>query len=188
MSDASTFPTSAAPVASVTLADYGRVGALIAIFVGFLVYLAGLADGPVAKPELILGPVFGLVGLLAFVWLLMVLVRNWATFRGLASPGYYLTYAGQQPQDWIERPARTFNNLLQLPTLFYVICALMLITGQLDRAQLAYAWTFVAMRAVHALVYIRWNPLPYRFATWLMSSVTLFVMWARFALQAWPGF
>ena len=75
---------------------------------------------------------------------------------------------------------------MQLPTLFYVVCTLMLVTGHVDRAQLAYAWLFVALRALHSVVYILWNPLPYRFTTWLMGSVALFLIWIRFALQAWP--
>jgi hypothetical protein len=129
-----------------------------------------------------------MVLVVALVGLLMVAIRNLATMRGQVSPRYYLAYSGPAPDDWIERPARTFDNLMQLPTLFYVVCLFILITGQLDRAQLAYAWLFVALRALHSLLYISWNPLPYRFATWVMGLVTLLVLWARFALQAWPGF
>jgi len=171
----------------VTWADYGRVGALLGAFIMLLVYLSRLSMQPVARPEQILGPVFAQVALVAFVWLLMAVVRNVATMRGLSSPQYYLTYSSDAPPDWIERPARTFNNLMQMPTLFYVICTLLLVTRQLDRAQLAYAWVFVALRALHACLYIGWNPLPYRFATWIMGCITLFVLWTRFALQLWPA-
>jgi hypothetical protein len=171
----------------VTLSDYRNVGLLFAAFGVLLAYIAKLAEPPAPDPNLLLGPVFALVALVLVVWLLMVVVRNVATIRGLAPPRYYEAYTGPVPEDWIERPARTFNNLMQVPTLFYVVCTLMLVTQHSDRAQLAYAWLFVALRALHAVVYIGWNPLPYRFATWIMASVTLFTLWTRFALQAWPG-
>lgn len=172
----------------VTLADYGKVGILFAAFIGLMVCVPSFASGPAARSTLILGPVFVMVLVVAVVALLMVTARNLATLRGQVAARYYLTYSGPEPADWIERPARAFNNLMQLPTLFYVVCTLMLVTEHIDRAQLAYAWVFVALRALHAVLYILWNPLPYRFGTWLMGLVTLLVLWTRFALTAWPGF
>jgi len=172
---------------TVTLAVYRNVGILFAAFIGLLVVVPSVASGPVAKPSLVLGPVFAMVLVVAVVALLMVTLRNLATLRGQVSAAYYLAYSGPAPKDWIERPARAFNNLMQLPVLFYVVCTLMLVTGQVDRAQLAYAWLFVGLRALHAVLYILWNPLPYRFGTWLMGLITLLVLWTRFALVAWPG-
>jgi hypothetical protein len=189
MSQSMTADSPAAATAAgvqVTWADYGRVSALLGVFTLLLVYLSGLAAEPAPRPEQLLGPVLAQVALIASVWLLMAVVRNVATMRGLASPEYYLRYASNAPADWIERPARTFNNLMQMPSLFYAVCAFMLITHRLDRAQLAYAWLFVALRLLHAVIYIGWNPLPYRFATWIMGCITLFVLWTRFALQIWP--
>jgi hypothetical protein len=177
-------------VPSVTLADYRNVGLLFVAFIALLCCVPQLVEGAGLPPDpaLLLGPVFAMVLVVAVVALLMVGSRNLATLRGQVEPRYYLTYSGQEPADWIERPARAFNNLLQLPTLLYVACTLMLITHHVDRAQLAYAWLFVALRALHAVVYIAWNPLPYRFGLWLMGLITLLVIWTRFALAAWPGF
>ena len=172
----------------ITLADYRNVGVILAVFAGLLVYFGRLADEPAPSPSLVLGPVFAMGLLVAIVWLWMVVYRNLATLRGETPSAYYVAYSGPAPADWIERPARAFNNLMQLPTLFYVVCVLMLLTQHIDRAQLAYAWLFVALRALHAIVYIAWNVVAYRFAIWLMGSLTLFILWLRFALQAWPGF
>lgn len=105
----------------ITLADYRNVGLLLAVFIGLLVYLGRLADEPAPKPSLVLGPVLAMGLLVAIVWLLMVVHRNLATLRGEAPDAYYVSYSGPVPADWIERPARAFNNLMQLPTLFYVV-------------------------------------------------------------------
>lgn len=184
----SSLPGAAAePGQEITFADYRNVGLLFAAFAGSLVYF-GRFGGESTRPNLVLGPVIAMASVVAVVWVLMVIFRNLATLRGETPSAYYVTYSGPTPADWIERPARAFNNLMQLPTLFYVVCVLMLVTAHFDRAQLAYAWIFVALRALHALVYIGWNVVAYRFATWVMSSITLLVLWLRFALEAWPGF
>jgi hypothetical protein len=46
---------------------------------------------------------------------------------------------------------------MQVPTLFYVVCLSMMVTGEIDHAQLLLAWIFVAARLLHAVVYIGWK-------------------------------
>ncbi len=173
--------TNATPT-KVPLTDYAVVGVILT---AFSVLLARLTDAPVpSAPERLIGPMVGLVALTALVWLAMALVRNTAILLGRASVRYYRDYAdANAPPEWIERPARTFNNLLQLPQLFYAICLLMMVTERVDSGQVALAWTFVAARAVHAVVYIAWNNVSYRFAAWIGASIALFTLWTRFALQ-----
>jgi len=42
---------------------------------------------------------------------------------------------------------------------------------------------FVLARCVHALVHIGFNYVPLRFTAFLAGSVTLAILWARFAAQ-----
>jgi hypothetical protein len=114
-------------------------------------------------------------------------VRNLAVFRGTVSARYYLDYVSEVPSEKLERPARTFNNLLQVPMLFYAACALMMATGNVDAAQVTIAWLYVALRVLHAVVYIAFNRLAYRFSLFAASCIALGVLWTRFALQSWPG-
>jgi hypothetical protein len=132
----------------------------------------------------LLQPVSALVALTALVWLAMVGVRNFAVFRGLASVGYYRGYTGTSPPEWVERPARAFMNLLEVPVLFYVVCVLMLVTGHADATQVALAWAFVAIRAAHALSHIALNDVRLRFAAYVAGCATLATIWIRFAVQA----
>src|SRR6201999_4477648 len=92
----------------------------------------GAAPSFGAPPKALLSPIFTLACLTAAVWTAMALVRNTSVMRGLASPRYYEAYSGEAPPDWIERPARTFNNLMQIPMLFYVVCGLMIALRQID--------------------------------------------------------
>jgi hypothetical protein len=133
------------------------------------------------NPREIIQPILGLVGLTAIVWVLMFAYRNVAVLRRVASLGYYKTYTTDAPPEWVERPARAFMNLLEVPLLFYVVCVLMLQTAQWDSVQLSLAWLFVASRYLHALVYIGLNDVPLRFAAYAMGCITVATLWWRFA-------
>ena len=135
-------------------------------------------------PDALLHPIFALVALTAAVWLAMVVVRNVAVQMGTATLGYYKGYTGTLPAEWVERPARAFMNLLEVPVLFYLVCVLMLVTGRFDGRQVELAWLFVAIRAAHALIHIFVNHVLTRFTAYLAGCVTLAVLWIRFATSA----
>ena len=163
---------------------YARVVLSILAFLPLLVFVIekpplSVAATPEAR-ELI-QPIVALFGLTALVWVLMFAYRNVAVVRRVASLRYYETYNSDMPPEWVERPARTFMNLLEVPLLFYVVCVLMLQTGRWDSVQLSLAWLFVALRYVHAIVYIAINDVPLRFATYAMGCITVTVIWWRFA-------
>lgn len=133
----------------------------------------------------LLRPVVVLVATTFVVLVLTAVVRNVAVIRGTASLRYYQSYAADGPEEWIERPARTYMNLLELPVLFYAAVALMVATHRFDHVQVSLAWVFVATRIVHAAVYVALNRVPYRFAAFVSGVITLGVLWVRFGEQVW---
>lgn len=164
------------------LRQYGLIGSLLAAFLALLWFvLAQPLSASVPEQRLLVQPVIALVGLTGVVWVLMFVYRNVAVARGAASVGYYQTYGADAPPEWVERPARTFMNLLEVPVLFYVACILMLQTGLWDSTQVSLAWLFVGTRFVHAVVYIGINYVPLRLVTYMMGCITLAVIWFRFA-------
>jgi hypothetical protein len=174
----------AASQAQVSIADYIWVTVFLTAYSVGLTFVTGAAPSPASDPSRLIAPMGALVALTALVWLLMVVVRNATVLMGVTKPSYYRDYSSNSPLEWVERPARTFNNLFQVPMLFYVACLIMLVTKQLDSAQLTLAWTYVAMRCVHAVIYIGWNYVPYRFAAWIASCITLGAIWARLLMQS----
>jgi hypothetical protein len=147
----------------------------------FVIETAPLAAAANPESRELIQPIVALVGLTAIVWVLMFAFRNIAVVRRTVSLRYYQTYTTDLPPEWVERPARTFMNLLEVPLLFYLVCVLMLHTGRWDSVQLSLAWLFVALRYLHALVYIGLNYVPLRFASYAMGCITLTVIWWRFA-------
>ena len=167
--------------------DYIAVAIILVATVGLLTQVTRWSEGPPPIPGALIPPVVALVALTGLVLLITAVVRNLAVLRGEASQRYYLDYATDAPSERVERPARTFNNLFQVPMLFYVACALMIATDQIDRIQVTLAWLYVAARAVHAIIYIVFNRIAYRFAVYLASCIILGVLWTRFAIHSWPS-
>lgn len=143
-----------------------------------------VTQGPSASidPAALVRPVIALVALTAVVWVLMFIFRNLTVIRGRVSVDYYKAFRGAEvPDDWVERPARTFMNLLEAPVLFYVVCVLMLVMHRSDAVQLQLAWIFVGVRVLHAIIYIGFNHVPSRLGAYVASCVALAVMWFRFS-------
>lgn len=165
-------------------AKYLVVGVLLAAFVAVLAAVVQTSS-PVGNIQAapLIEPVIALVALTAIVALLMVLYRTVAFIRGMATERYFRTFTSDQPTELIERPARTYMNLLELPTLFYLVCMLMLTTARFDSVQISLAWLFVLTRYVHAVIYIGFNDVALRFAAFLTGVLTLAVIWTRFAEQ-----
>jgi len=164
-------------------AKYLMIGVVLAAFVAVLVAVVRATPAPVVQGAALIQPVFALVVLTVIVALTMAAYRNVALIRGAVSERYFRTYTADSPAEWVERPARAYMNLLELPVLFYVVCLLMLATGRFDSVQVSLAWVFVVARTVHAFIHIAFNYVPLRFAAFVAGVATLAVMWTRFAAQ-----
>ena len=166
---------------------YLLLGVILAAFVAVLAAVVWTTPAPAHDVQgaaaALIQPVVALVVLTAIACLMMVVYRNLALIRGAVSPRYFQTFTADKPAEWVERPARTYMNLLELPVLFYVACLLMLTTGRFDSVQVSLAWVFVMTRYVHAFIYIGFNYVPLRFVAYLTGVFTLAVIWTRFAEQ-----
>src|SRR2546423_4895998 len=136
---------------------YLLIGAGFAVFLAVLVAVMWKTPAPTREAAALIQPMVALVVLTAIVWLMMVVFRNVATIRRPASVRYFQAYTSDAPPEWLERPARAYMNLLELPVLFYVACLLMITTGRFDSAQVVLAWLFVAVGRIVAFVRIGFN-------------------------------
>ncbi|PCH63667.1 MAG: hypothetical protein COC19_00755 [SAR86 cluster bacterium] len=167
-----------------TLKTYAVITSILILFSIGLFWTIRQYGELEANAEAVLAPIFVLVGLIGLVWLIMVGFRNYAILKKITTGIYYQRYVDDLPPDWVERPARTFNNLMQVPSLFFLACIIMLITDYTDRAQVILAWIFVASRYMHAAIYLIWNYVPARFGCFMAGSITLIVIYTRLILDA----
>jgi hypothetical protein len=183
MSNGTTHTHESGDVQGVTVGDYVKVAAVLGACCVWLLVITSQSYTSAASTDALFAPIFTLVALVGVVWLLMGVFRNMAAMRGLATSKHDIDNRALGVADWVDRPARTFNNLMQAPTLFYLVCVFMMLNHKADRAQIVLAWTYVALRFAHAVVYIGWNAIHYRFATWAASCIVLVTLWVRFASQ-----
>jgi len=77
--------------------------------------------------------------------------------------------------------ADNFNNLMELPTVFYAVALSLALLGAGDGSALVLAWTFVGMRVVHSVVQATVNLVMVRFGLFILSSLVLIAMIVRAA-------
>lgn len=81
------------------------------------------------------------------------------------------------------KAAENFQNLFEVPVLFYVLCALLIATHSVSTLFVLGAWLFVILRGLHSLVHCTYNHVMHRFILYMLSTLTLFALWAMFAIQ-----
>jgi hypothetical protein len=80
-----------------------------------------------------------------------------------------------------------FKNQLELPVLFYVLIAFILITRVGDVLLLVLAWIFVILRIVHAYIHTTSNIVLLRGRVYGGGLVVLLAMWVIFAVKILAG-
>jgi hypothetical protein len=80
-----------------------------------------------------------------------------------------------------------FSNQFELPMLFFVLIAFIVITRVGDLLLLILAWVFVLSRLAHAYVHTTSNDVNWRFRAYGLGVVVLFAMWVIFALKILTG-
>ena len=82
--------------------------------------------------------------------------------------------------DWdaaARKASNNYNNLFEIPVLFYLATAFALITRMVDVWILALAWVFVASRVLHSVVHLTTNIVNWRGPIFLVGFVTVVAMW-----------
>ena len=127
-------------------------------------------------------PMAALVGWTALVWVALY-VQRIGEMRERRIDAQRL-FNRKARVDTLQRTsaADNFNNLLEVPLLFYcaMLAAIMLVGG--DELLLRMAWVFVALRVLHSVVHITYNRVIHRFAAYAASSLLLFAIWIRLAI------
>lgn len=131
-----------------------------------------------------LAPVIALVIWSGVIWTWMYATRIPAIIRARMVLDPVMPRGDQMAQlpARVRWKADNFNQLMELPTLFYAVAISLAVLGDASSSSLALAWGFVALRVVHSLVQTLWNHIPTRFALFFISSLVLFGLTFKAAL------
>ncbi|MDB5365372.1 MAG: hypothetical protein JWM77_1299 [Rhodospirillales bacterium] len=124
------------------------------------------------------------LALLTFITLVVVgLRRSNAVKSGKLPVDYFRTYQGAEPPDDAVQAARHYENLFELPVLFYALVAILIAIPFFDVVLLALGWAFVLMRYAHATVHLGSNNVRLRFRTFTAGAALLLAMWVYAAVK-----
>lgn len=126
-------------------------------------------------------PFAAMLALTFAVWLHMYvqrigyIVRNKIDSQKLTTPDR----AMELLPDEINYAAFNLRNLVELPTVFYALCLMLYLTGEVDGIYVTAAWVFFAFRALHSLVHCTFNRVVLRFGFYMLSALALWFMLGR---------
>ncbi|HYP57980.1 MAG TPA: MAPEG family protein [Beijerinckia sp.] len=132
--------------------------------------------------QAILLPVFVQIGLIYFLGFWMARDRVLLFARGQVR---YEEMALRE-NVW---PARTkqignaYSNQFEVPSLFFVLVTLAIVTRKADLAFVILEWVFVLSRIAHAVVHTTSNHVPTRGRLFVVGVTILLVMWIIFAIR-----
>jgi hypothetical protein len=69
--------------------------------------------------------------------------------------------------------AHNYNHLMEQPTLFYAVCAVLALSGTGNGVNAWIAWAYVGLRIAHSLAQATSNRVRVRFLFFMLSSVML---------------
>jgi hypothetical protein len=110
----------------------------------------------------IIFPVIALAALTFGVGLWLGVIRFRAARNGDINPEYYKLNRGAKLPEYYLKVNNNYNNLLEIPILFYVVSILIYITDRTDYVLLILSWSFVISRCVHSYIHTTYNNLIHR--------------------------
>lgn len=134
----------------------------------------------------ILRPVVILIGWSLVMWAWMVATR----LPAMAAKGIdlrKLTGGKGSDADGVlparaQWKAHNYNHLMEQPTLFYAICAVLALIGAGDGINAQIAWGYALLRIGHSIVQATWNRVAVRFAFFVLSTLCLAALTLHAAL------
>lgn len=127
-------------------------------------------------------PMLAMVAVTAAVWVRMYRLRI-AEMKEKRIHPQAIAVSGTKHRLENTRAADNFQNLFEVPVLFYAISAVLLATNLGTPLLLAMAWAFVLLRAIHSAIQCSYNKVMHRFGVYVASTLVVLAMWAYTAIR-----
>jgi len=130
----------------------------------------------------ILYPSFVLVLLTFWVAIWLLKCRYRAVKEGL-SIAYFKHNRGGKIPAYLQQATHHYENLYEMPILFYFATVLAFVTQSADWILIVLAWSYVIARLLHTWVHLTHNKLKLRKNSFVASYFTLLLMWLWLILR-----
>ena len=133
----------------------------------------------------IISLVYPMASLVALTFIMMYLLwhlRVQAVRTKKISPRYFKLNKGGDLPDSAIAVNQNYENLLELPVLFYTVCIIAIILNQSAEYFVIHAWVFVALRFIHSYIHTTYNHILHRLFVFALSGFVLLSMWVKVIL------
>jgi hypothetical protein len=130
-------------------------------------------------PARIFLPVLAVVAI-TLIGFLKLLVERSRTAK-LQHPDFYRAHVGDPEPERTRAAARHWDNLFELPTLFYAGCLTAYVLAAVTPGVVACAWAFAIARTAQSAVHLTYNNPAHRGSAFLVTVVAIMLMWTLIA-------
>jgi len=127
-------------------------------------------------------PMFVMVVLTFGVGLLTAYTRIRSAYAGEINPKYFRLMSNYEVTEKVAKLGRNFDNLFEVPVLFYAAGVLAVALNLNSQILLILAWVFVVLRIMHTVIHLTYNHPLHRFFPFLLSFACTVAMWANIVL------
>ena len=120
---------------------------------------------------------FMLVILTMVIMVLTARVRIESVREGTVPASYYSLMQGDEIPEFVAKTTRNFNNLFEVPTLFYAGGAVYLALDLTTQLPVTCAWVFVAARVLHSIIHLGYNNVMHRLIVFGIGNFSVLLMW-----------
>ncbi|MBL1140833.1 MAG: hypothetical protein HND53_02275 [Proteobacteria bacterium] len=135
------------------------------------------------KQELIIFPVIALAALTFGVGIWLGILRFRTVKSGDVKPSYYKLNRGAKIPEYLLKVNNNYNNLLEIPVLFYIVSLLIYVTNNTDWLFLLLSWLFVVTRYIHSYIHTTYNNVIHRKNIFLLGVAILIFEWISLAFE-----
>ena len=131
---------------------------------------------------LLIYPMAALAGLTFLIMFLLLLLRVKSVRTRKVSPRFFKLNKGGELPDNLLVVSQNYNNLLELPVLFYAVCILAIVINQSVEYFVIHAWVYVFLRYLHSYIHITYNHILHRLTIFALSCFVMISMWVKVVL------
>jgi len=129
-------------------------------------------------------PMFAMIILTLAVATIAATVRFKSVTSGAVKISYYRSMQGQDVPDMVTKSTRCFNNLFEIPVLFYIVCILFVLLHIASTLAFILAWFFVALRVCQATIHLTYNNVLHRMVCFGGGFLVVIAMWVLLLAEA----
>ena len=119
---------------------------------------------------------------ITFVGFIRMAMMRGAAVKGGHDPAYYKAHLGTPEPEPTVVAVRHYSNLFEVPVLFYAACLTAFALGVVTCWLLAFAWAYVAARAVQSAIHLTYNNPSHRGGAFIVGMLSIVALWVNLAL------